>query len=416
LFWVAVGVIAVVSGLFGHLFPLPVGSFLERIGVGPLLRAAYLAWPLLLLVTWLFALSESLRTETFRYISPAHLFGPHGITTGEIVPFGQDWFFHVFQFVWIALLLIAWMLFSAYRDLPDWLQTVWSSSAPTSFGAFKDSLAVQFWPHSPTWGGIWSTLMAIFASDFFALFAAIVLALTSILLQRHIQKDRDRTGTDFYWWDRRVNPTEWRIRLTMVAIDLFLASFLLVKILMTLFAAYVLVTTNALRISYFSPDGVGGLKNLTDILMYLSWVVFLFGIFVVASLYLHWNLREYRRFDLALICVYVLFLALMVAPLGILNSKFSTEKDRIVQSLASASSVSGQKMSDAAKYVDNLKSLDGWSVSATKVGILSNPVLALSFQLVVILIQILGRAVKLPKWLISLAGEKFAPEGGHDTH
>jgi hypothetical protein len=158
------------------------------------------------------------------------------------------------------------------------------------------------------------------------------------------------------------------------------------------------------------------LKNLTDILMYLSWVVFLFGIFVVASLYLHWNLREYRRFDLALVYVYVLLLALMVAPLGILNSKFSTEKDRIVQSLASASSVSGQKMSDAAKYVDNLKSLDGWSVSAIKVGILSNPVLALSFQLVVILIQILGRAGKLPKWVTSLAGEKLAPEGGHDTH
>jgi hypothetical protein len=105
----------------------------------------------------------------------------------------------------------------------------------------------------------------------------------SALLQRKIQKERADSTTVLYWWDRRINPTGWWIRLIMVGVDLFLVSFLLAKVMMTLFATYELVTSSVLKISYFSPDGVGGLKNLTDVLMYLSWIVFLFGMFVVAS-------------------------------------------------------------------------------------------------------------------------------------
>jgi hypothetical protein len=256
--------------------------------------------------------------------------------------------------------------------------------------------------------------MAFWGNDLIALTVAIAGAVIAVWKQSNIQKERDTTSTDFYWWDRRINPTEWWIRLIMVGVDLFLVSFLLAKVLVTLFATYELVTRNVLKISIFSPDGVGGLKNLTDVLMYLSWIVFLFGMIVVASLYLHWGLRAYRRMDLGLVFAYVVLLALMVTPLGILDWKLSMEKDACLQQLAST--IPGEKLDDVAKYVQNVNLVNDWRVSAIKVGILGNGILPLGFQFVVILVQFLGQAGKLPKFLIPFLGEKSATAGGHDEH
>jgi hypothetical protein len=411
----AVVVIAIVAYKFGHLFPMPVSAVLDRSWPGSLLRTALVAWPFLLIATWRFAFSESKRTHTFQYISPIHLLSRGKIIAGEIVSFSRDWFFHIFQFVWIVLLVIAWLLFRKYPELLGCLPSVCNSPAQTSLAAFTNSLTPSL-IHLPAAVGFWNCLTAFWGNDLIALAAAIAVALRAIWVQWNIQDDRDKTSTDFYWWDRRVNPTEWWIRLIMVGVDLFLVSFLLAKVLMTLFATYALVTTNVLKISIFSPDGVGGLKNLTDVLMYLSWIVFLFGIFVFASLYLHWGLRAYRRMDLGLVFAYVLLFALMVTPLRMLDSKLSTEKDRYLQQLASTSDISGKKLDDVAKYVQNVNLVSNWRVSASKVGILGNGVLPLGFQFVVILVQFLGRAGKLPKLLIPLLGEKSATAGGHGEH
>ena len=257
--------------------------------------------------------------------------------------------------------------------------------------------------------------MAFWGNDMIALVVAIAGAGYAIRRQWKIQQERDSTSTDFYWWDRRINLIEWWIRLIMVVVDLFLAWFLLAKVVVTLLAAYALVTTDALKISIFSPDGVGGLKDLNDVLMYLSCIVCLFGIFVVASLYLHRGLRAYRHTDLALVSAYVLLLALMVTPLGILESNLSKKKDARLQQLASTD-ISGEKLNDMAKYVQNVNLVNDWRLSAIKVGILANPILPLGFQFVVILVQSLGRAGKLPKLLSPLLSEKSAAEGGHDAH
>ncbi len=412
----AVVAIAVLAYGCRHWFPIPAGSLLDRYWLGYWLRAALIAWPLLLIATWFFAFFESTRTRAFHFISPSHLLTPGKIIAGEIVPFSRDWFFHIFQFVWIALLLIAWLLFNEWQELPGWLPSVWSSAAQNSLLTFIDSLKVSFLPHVPVWREFWSYIRALFGNDFVALVVAIAFCTYSIRRQRNIQKERTETNTDFYWWDRRINPTEWRIRLIMVGVDLFLVSFLLVKILMVLFVTYELVTTNALLVWYFAPDGVGGLKHLTDMQMHLSWIVFLFGMFVFASLYLHWNLREYRRNDLTLVVAYVLLMALTVAPIGILEFKLSHEKDVRLERLAKAGNKPEATLEDVGKYVRDVNSIHDWRVSAVDVGILGNSVLPLGFQFVVILLQFLGRAGKLPKLPIPGLNGESARKGAHDTH
>jgi hypothetical protein len=409
---VALIAIALMAYRFGPSFPLPVSSLLDRYLLGGWLRAALIAWPLLLLATWLFALFESYRTRTFYFISPRHLFYPETITAGEIKGFSDDWFFHIFQFVWIALLVIAWLLFVEYQGLPGWLPSVWNQN---SLRTFLDSQTVRFLYHAPFEGGFWSYVRAFFGSDLVALALAIAACAYSIYRQRRIQNERKSTGKDLYWWDRRINPTEWRIRLIMVGVDLFLVTFLLAKILMILFVAYELAVSKALMVSYLSPDGVGGLKDLTDWLTYLSWFVLLFGMFVFASLYLHWNLREYRRNDLALVVSYALLVVLTVAPLLILDSRLSAEKDARLQQLATAANQPSANLEEVGKYVRNVNSVRDWPVSAVKVAA-TGKLLPLTFQFLVILYQFFGQDLKLPKLpLPGLSGES-ASKGPHDAH
>jgi hypothetical protein len=120
--------------------------------------------------------------------------------------------------------------------------------------------------------------------------------------------------------------------------------------------------------------------------------------------------------DLMMVSAYVLLLALMAMPLGILDSKLSKEKDASLQKLAATTEISRDRLDDVAKYVQNINLVSQWRVSAIKVGILGNGVLPLGFQFVVILVQFLGRVGKLPKSLISLLGEKSGTAGGHDEH
>ena len=122
----------------------------------------------------------------------------------------------------------------------------------------------------------------------------------------------------------------------MVGLDIFFATFLALKIVFMLFVVYKLVDCGRLKISYFSPDGVGGLKHLTNMLMYLSWLAFVFGLFVFASLYFHWNLREYRTKDFSLVGMYILFVILAVVPLGKLEYKLSREHDAQIELVKSA--------------------------------------------------------------------------------
>ncbi len=402
--------------MFGKSFVLPVSEPIERSGIGLWLRSILVAWPLLLVTTWIFAFLESMRTQTLYFVSPRHLLGSNGIIAGEIVPFSKDWFFHIFQFVWVGLLLIAWLLFKKWEELPGWLPSVWATTMKSSQEVFMRSLKVPFFPQLSVSAGFWSFLASVWNNDVIALLMGTVFLCWAIMRQCKIQRRRMRSNADMYWWDRRINPVEWWVRLIMVALDLFLVAFLLAKILMILFTAYELVAMNVLRISYFSPDEVGGLKNLTDVLMYLSWIVFLFGMFVLASLYLHWNLREYRKSDLTLVFSYVLLLVLMVAPLGLLDARLSAEKEAKLGQLIKNSEFADAKLSDVAKYAKDVDTVHNWHVSVLRVGILGNPVLPLGFQFLLIVLQAIGRAGKLPKLPSAILSTDSVAKGDHEVH
>lgn len=409
----AIIVIAAGAYLLRRWFAFPqLSGLLDGSRPCSLLNAALLAWPFLLLATWIFAFYESKRTHTLNFISPIHLIAS-GIVSGEIIPFSRDWFFHIFQFIWVGLLIIAWFLFREYQELPSWLPLVWKPAAQNTLLSFTQSLTVPFLPGWPASGGLWSDFRALLFSDVFALAVAICVCFWSIRRQRNIQQQRSLSGVNIYWWDYRISPTEAWIRLIMVGVDMFFATFLMIKILMTLLVVYELVITNSFAISYFSPDGVGGLKHFTDMLMYLSWAVFLFGMFVFASLYLHWNLREYRTYDFGLVVVYGLVVALAVVPLGFLESTLSGERDALLKKLVTAAPP--DKLEETAKYVQNVDLVRDWRVSAVNVGILGNPVLPLGFQFVVVLVQFFGRAGKLPKLPIPGLSDEKGSKATHDA-
>jgi hypothetical protein len=394
----AIFVIAVLSYRHSGLFAFPkVSAFLGDAWYGLCLRALLVAWPLLLVATWFFALFESIRMRTLYFVSPYHLIR-NRVDAGEIMPFMRDWFFHIFQFVWIALLVVAWLIFTEYQQLVDWLPSAWSSAAQQPLVPFKTSLA-----------------RLALRSNEIALAGALLGFAGSIWRQCHIQNQRTISHTGAYWWDHRIDRREWHVRLGMVGLDMALGIFLVLKILVMLYIVYRLVRMNVLTVWLFAPDGVGGLQHLTNMLMYVSWIVFVFGLLVFASLYLHWNLREYRATDFGLVCVYVVLVILAMVPLGMLESRFSHAKDVQLQQLVRTAKQPESSLEDAAKYVENVKAMQNWNVSALKIGILGNPVLPLGFQFVVVLFQALGRAGKLPKLPLPGLGEPEASKGGHDA-
>jgi hypothetical protein len=385
------------ASAYRNLFTFPtVSAYLDgNTARGSWLSTALVAWPFLLVVTWVFAFIESIRKRTFHYISPWHLASGGGVIAGEVMAFRRDWFFHIFQFAWIVLVVIAWLLFRDYSALPQWLNsdTVWDPAKTDKLRVITD------WMAQVRGDG-----------DVIALSIACFAFLVAIGHQVYVQRQRIR-GADIYWWDRRIGRTEWAVRLLMVGLDLFLASFLIVKMVTMLFVAYSLATADGLTISFYSFDGVGGLKHLTDILMHLSWAVFLFGMFVFASLLLHWNLREYRVIDLSLVVAYVLIVAFAVGPLAILESKLASQKEQRLEELVNKNP--GTKLDDAGNYVKNLALVRDWPASVLAVGILGNPVLPLGFQFIVVVIQFLIRAGKLPKLPIPGLGAGEDSKNGH---
>jgi hypothetical protein len=354
-----------------------VSRLLDGRWYGTIVRTAFMTWPFLLAATWAFGLYASIATRTRYFVSPYHLIRHH-IAAGQITPFNRDLFFHIFQFVWVAFLVVTWLLFKEYQDLPIWLPSIWKSPPfdTNSYLQHLDCIKLR--------------------GDIAALFLAAVFCAGSVWNQRRIQTLRIATQVDVYWWDSRINPAESLVRRVMVGVDMFLATFLVTKVVIIVWVIYGLVKADALSIHYFSPDGVGGLKHLTNMLMYLSWIAFIFGVFVIASLYLHWNLRAYRWGDFGLIGAYVVLVIVALVPLEILEYRLGSEKQTQLESLAK-DPAPGAKLEETAQYIENVNKVRDWNVSAWKIGILGNPVLPLGFQFLVMAFQTLGRLGKLPK-------------------
>jgi hypothetical protein len=369
-----------------------------------LLGAALGAWPVLLIATWIFGLFESRRTCALYFISPSYLAADEKIIVGEVMPFYRDWFFHIFQFIWFPFMVIGLLLFQKYDGLVSALQSTMLSPSHDSgtLAPLIEALSPSFLPQLPQGAGHLDRVIAVFGSDLVALLFAS--GLTALFLANQVfrvQRRRRKTGTNMYWWDQRISHVEWLVRLFMVGVDIFLSVFLILKVVTISLVAWslaILAAHNVLPVSYFSPDGVGGLKFLTDILMNLSWLVFAFGLFVIASVYLHWNLLEYRATDALLLAVYVVALCLTMLPLVLLELRLDAAKTAVLSGLPVPAT--GAQLVDAAKYVRDIATLDQWRVSAISIGVLGNPVLPLSFQFLVMVVQYFVRAGKFAKmWL-----------------
>lgn len=222
----------------------------------------------------------------------------------------------------------------------------------------------------------------ILSSDLVALAAAAIIAVIFMANQVRIQRERVLGDVNFYWWDRRVSKPEWTVRLGMVGVDTFLGIFLLFKIAAIALVAYQLVSTDQLKIIYFSPDGAGGMKFLMDIFKLMSWLVFLFGLFVIASVYLHWNLPEYRKTDAALLVVYLALVVLAMMPLLLLDGRLEMARDSLIMALPIPSgSLRPEAIGEAARMLRDINEIRNWGASAWSWDLLNSPMLPLAGQL-----------------------------------
>lgn len=376
--------------LGGKSFAYPQSSSLLH--EGSLLGALLILWPMLLLASWLFAFREAGRTGAMLSVAPRHIIGPTRITTGEIMPFAKDLFFHIFQFVWIPFLVICALLMSRFESLPKagaMSKAAQDPAVAAMLAAVRPSFALDL----ATVGSAGDLVRMLLSNDAMALLIAGFAATLFIVNQMRIQRVRIATGTNLYWWDRRISPTEWYVRLFMVGLDTFLGLFLLMKVVAIAIVSYDLATSEHLQINYFAADGAGGFGFLLDLFKILSWLVFLFGLFVIASVYMHWSLPEYRVTDTALLVVYLALVVLAVTPLLMLEFRLTASRESLLLMMpVPGSDLRPAALAEAARQLRDINEIKSWSVSAFSADLLKSPILPLAGQLAFAVVQYVVRA------------------------
>jgi hypothetical protein len=356
-------------------------------------------WPGLLVLTWLFGRAVSIRKGVFHQVSPAYyLSNPTPIVFGEIMPFKRDRFFDIFQFVWVFYLPIAAVSFKTFQRLPQFLTRAWNPENSLGLTAqqyeanalpsIRDTTFHQLWlladpsQLADALNGastVGAALRVLLWNDGFALIAAAVVTTWFLWTQLRIQRRRITTGSNFYWWDWRVSRVEWLVRWVMVGFDAFLMTFILMKIAAIVSVVFELSVTDLVRVDYFNPDGAGGLEYLQTVLSWLFALVIVFGCFVMASLYLHRNLPEYRRSNFMLVLSYGTLAALMASPLVFMQDKIFSARELLYRSTEVASA----SHTDAVSNLQKIQALHDWHVSIISFNYLSTPFFLLLFQLFV---------------------------------
>jgi hypothetical protein len=345
-------------------------------------------WPILLILTWFFALMVSRQSESFDFINPSNYWNPNSVQFGEVKPFKKDWFFHIFQFFWIPFLAICFVLLAKVDPVSMTIIQMWDTSAnDVSAQVFLES-----WNHSQH-ESIGLALPAsdmvrnLLLNDISVLALGFVTGLLGALNQIRIQFKRYSTGVDMYWWDWRINKIEYIVRLFMVFLDLFLAIVVLCKVFALIFLSFDVMSNHILQVKFFHPDGVGGFEALSAVFRDTLWLVFVFGFFVMASLYLHKNLEEYRMSDLFLVAAYVVLVLIAMLPLISLEFRLNEAQDAVFSRFNGDGLFGEISVSRALSVAEQLSALRGWQVSSLDFGIFSGPIIPLVSQAAIILVQ-----------------------------
>jgi hypothetical protein len=370
----------------------PAASRLFDNDMSNILGAVLLAWPLLLVCTWIFAWREAVRTRTYDRISALFVGDKFRISAGQIVPFKRDWYFHVYQFVWIPILLICLRVFSQFSDLQDTLEKrqdkIWANSDTS--GETLDRFLAAIQPHLdivPIAGpGYLAQFRHVLTSDWLAITVAGIAFFYTLWNQRRVQRRRIEKMVGLHWWDRRINPVEWRVRVAMLCIDHTLLAFLMVKVVAIATVTYMLITSNNLKLDYFAPDGVAGLRFIADIFFTLAWLVIMYGALVFASVYVHWNHAEYRGSDFVLLTIYCVLFALIMTPLAALERRIGAEEVQVLAGLAAhAPKLDGSDPVAMTNHLRNLAAVRDWPVSAIGIGAFRSPTLIMLLQAAVLI-------------------------------
>jgi hypothetical protein len=96
--------------------------------------------------------------------------------------------------------------------------------------------------------------------------------------------------------------------------------------------------------------------------------------FVIASIFLHWNLAEYRNTDFALVVAYVILVVGVLSPLILLQIRLENVKAVLLTTLPVVSSPPNTgDIAEAAKRLRDITVIRDWQVSAFRFGVLVAP-------------------------------------------
>ncbi len=347
-----------------------------------------LLWPFLLIGTWFFGLLESRRTRSFSFVSPLHFITDSKIIFGELMPFRRDWFYHIFQFFWVPYLLICIAILAKVDPLNGTIREAWNSDGHDGLTASSYLATLSGTSDQILVGNrsFYEIVIAFLINDTLTITFAAIVSLLFMANQIRIQRCRKLTDVNFYWWDWRISKPEWVVRLLMVGFDTFVGIAILLKVFAISLVALDLAARNLLKVKYFHPDSVGGLFTISAVFSNILWLVFLFGIFVMASLYLHRRLDEYKETDRILVTAYVVLMVLALMPLLLVEYRIEQARDAIF--LVFGNSIHNSiPTENILRIAEGLDALKRWHVTAMDFGFLSGPILPLVSQAVIILVQ-----------------------------
>ncbi len=271
-------------------------------------------WFALLVVSWLRlrALARENRVDAFIDLGEKRWNGKGlGAIYGAVQPFSKDAFYTIHQFIFIPFALFAMITISQASHRLDELFEQPSAQVIETAQNFTD-----FVTH-PAW-----------------LVLAVAIATFSAMKQFTIQQRRCESDLNVFWWDHRIMPKGWWIRLVMVWLDWFILPLFMVSLAAIVMLLVKLGIDHELPYDVSAPDAMGGLEDVGVIILWVATTVAVLGTFAVSSVLLHRGMAQYHLVDVTSSLAYLVFACLVTAtPLWGAHQTMDDARDEYVGAL-----------------------------------------------------------------------------------